>query len=143
MTTMSIIQKCRERFNEIPELQDKLSQTEESARVNCFRLENLRKEQALLSKILKVIDKNETELPRSIPVRPSNELKENRLKAYASVPDIAEVCTGKHDLTVVTEYMAGKSVADISKTIGLSSARILDILDNIKRRCLWYGKHNK
>lgn len=60
MTTMTIIQKCRERFDEIPELQDNLSQTEECARVNCFRLENLRKEQALLSKILKVIDENET-----------------------------------------------------------------------------------
>ena len=143
MTTMTIIQKCRERFDEIPALQDKLSQTEESARVNCFRLENLKKEQDILSKILKVIDENETELPRSIPVRPSNELKENRLKAYASVPDITEVCTGKHDLTVVSEYITGKSVADISKTINLSPARILDILDNVKRRWLWYGKHNK
>ena len=75
--------------------------------------------------------------------RPSSELKENRLKAYASVPDITEVCTGKHDLTVVSEYIAGKSVADISKTLNLSPARILDILDNVKRRCLWYGKHNK
>lgn len=141
MTTMAIIQKCRERFDEIPELQDKLSKTEESARVNDSRLENLKKEQALLSKILKVIDENEAELPCSIPVRPSNELKENRLKAYASVPDITEVCTGKHDLTVVTEYMAGNSVADISRAINLSPARILDILDNVKRRCLWYGKH--
>lgn len=142
MTTMTIIQKCRERFDEIPELQAKLSKTEESARVNCFRLENLRKERALLAKILKVIDENETELPRSIPVRSSSELKEKRLKAYASVPDITEVCTGKHDLPVVSEYIAGKSVADISKTLNLSPARILDILDNVKRRCLWYGKHN-
>ena len=67
MTAMAIIEKCRERLKEIPELQKKLSQTEESARVNAFRLENLKKEQAILSQIMTVVDANESSLPRSTP----------------------------------------------------------------------------
>ena len=143
MTTMSNIEKCKEPLKEIPELQKKLSQTEENARVNAFRLENLKKEQAILSQIMTVVDANESSLPRSTPSRPSNELMENRLKAYATVPDIAEVCTGKHDLAIVTAYLAGKSAADIGRECGLSCARVLDILDNVKRRCLWYDKRKR
>lgn len=140
MTAMAIIEKCRERLDEIPQLQKKLSQTEQSARVNARRLENLAKEQAILSQIMAVVNANESSLPQTTPSQPSGVLKENRLSANASVPDLAEICTGKYDLAVVTEYLAGKRASDIGRKYGISCARVLDILDNVKRRCLWYGK---
>lgn len=88
MTTMAIIEKCRERLQEIPELQKKLSQTEQSAHSNAFRLENLAKEQAILSQIMEVVNANESALPKTIQPRTSNDLREVRLKAYASVPGL-------------------------------------------------------
>lgn len=140
MTTMAIIEKCRERLQEIPELQKKLSQTEQSAHSNALRLENLAKEQAILFQIMEVVNANESVFPKTIQSRTSNDLREARLKAYASVPDLTEVCTGKNDLVVVTEYLAGKRASDIGKEHGISCARVLDILDNVKRRCLWHDK---
>ncbi|MCB7319924.1 hypothetical protein [Lacrimispora sp. 210928-DFI.3.58] len=140
MTTMTIIEKCRERFQEIPELQKKYSHTEESTRVNDWKLKNLEKEYALLSKLLGVIEENEEELPEPVLFRTSNFLKEERLNAYASVPDVRKLCTGKHDLFVVSEYIEGKRPTDIAKTLDISVARVLDVLDNVKRRCLWSDK---
>ena len=64
-------------------------------------------------------------------------------KCRERLKEIPEVCTGKHDLAIVTAYLAGKSAADIGRECGLSCARVLDILDNVKRRCLWYDKRKR
>lgn len=140
MTTMMIIRKCRERYEEIPSLVEHFSRAQESARVNAHKLEELLKEKKLLSKLLEVIVQNDTALPEPSLNRPSYELKEQRMNAFLSVPDISKECTGKHDLTIVTEYMSGKRPADIAREIGISSARVLDILDNVKRRCIWHSR---
>lgn len=46
----------------------------------------------------------------------------------------------KHDLFVGSEYIEGKRPTHIAKTLGISVAHILEVLDNVKRRCLWPDK---